>query len=266
MFLRRMDEAVALCAEAARLDPRSPLVARRYATVLWEAGRLHAVDSVASLALRTVPDNLALVQLAAGARLHQGDLAGARAVLREALAHMPARTLITGLRQAVWLLDDSLRTLALGLPPEAFGEDRAAGLVALADLDWNEGRYGEARARAAAARPLLEHEVEQRPADDAPQRTLAEDYAYLGRCAEAVQLRVRLRIADRYEPKVAEHIDFAYDRLKLAVTCGDSAEAVAWADTLIHTPGQVTRAWVRLHPAFAPLRGRPDFQRLLAGK
>ena len=266
MFLRRMDEAVALCAEAARLDPRSPLVARRYAAVLWEAGRLHAVDSVASLALRTVPDNLALVQLAAAARLHQGDLAGARAVLRDALAHMPARTLVTGLRGVAWLLDDSLRSLALGLPPEAFSEDRAVGLVALADLDWNEGRYGAARAHAAAARPLLEHEVEQRPADDAPQRTLAEDYAYLGRCAEAVQLRERLRIADRYEPKAAEHIDFAYDRLKLAVTCGDSTGAVAWADTLVHTPGQVTRAWVRLHPAFAPLRGRPDFQRLIAGK
>jgi TolB-like protein len=266
-FLGRWDEAVALCAEAARLDPRSPLVARRYAGVLGSARRFREAASVASAALRTAPDNLALIFFASAARVEQGDLPGARAVLHEALAHVPPRRLVTTLGTLVWLMDDSLRALALRLPPEAFGSgDRAVGLMTIADLNWDQGRYGDARASADSARPLLEHQVEQRPADQGPLWTLARAYAYVGRCAEAVQLRERLRIVDRYLPKRAELGDLAYDRLYIAVRCGDSAGAVSWADSLIDGPGPITRPLLRLHPAFAPLRGRPDFEKLLAGK
>jgi tetratricopeptide (TPR) repeat protein len=267
-FLGRWDQAMALCAEATRLDPRSPLVARRYAAVLVEAHRFRAADSLASVALRTAPDNLALLFFATVARLNQGDLSGARAVLQRASAYVPARRFTTKLPVLVWLLDDSLRGFALRLPPEAFGGDRATGLMTIADLNWDQGRYGAARASAASARPLLEHQVGQRPADEGPSWTLARAYAYLGRCAEAVQLRERLRVTDRDKPKRVESNDLASDRLYIAVRCGDYAGAVAWVDTLIHAEfwRENTPAWFRLHPAFAPLHGRPDFERLVAGK
>ena len=265
--LGRWDEAIALCAEAARLDPRSPLVARRYAAVLVQARRFRAADSLVSAALKTAPDNLALLAFGAVARLQRGDLPGAQDVLQRGLAYVPVRQLMTKLPVLVWLLNDSLRGLALRPPPEAFGGDRAAGLMGIADLNWDQGRYGVARASAASARPLLEREVEQRPADWGPLWTLARAYAYLGRCAEAVQLREHLRVTDRDKPRRLESKELASDRLYIAVRCGDYVGAVAWVDTLIHAKwASDTPAWFRLHPAFAPLRGRPDFERLVAGK
>lgn len=267
-FLGSYDEAIPLCNEATHLDPRSPLVARRCAFVLGSARRFRAADSLASAALKTAPENLALLAFAAVARVQQGDLPGARAIFHDALAHVPAHRLVTRLSTLVWLMDDSVRTLALRLPPEAFGGSRAAGLLTIADLNWDQGRYGAARASADSARPLLEQQVAQRPTDDGLVWALARAHAYLGQCTEALQLRERLRVMDRYKPRRVESIDAANDRLYITVRCGAYASAVAWVDSLVHTEqwGVDTPTWFRLNPAYAPLRGRPDFDRLVAGK
>jgi len=262
--LGRLDEAVALCAEAARLDPRSPLVARRYVYVLDLFHRYRAADSIGSAALKTAPDNLALLHFVTGARLQEGDVPGARAVLHDALAHVPARRLVTwpDFRVFLWLMDDSLRALALSLPPEAFDEVRAVGLMRIAEINWDQGRYGPARASAAMALPLLEQRLQQRPADTGRMQELMTAYAYLGKCAEARQLRERVRAAGGED---STSVELVSDRFDIALRCGDNARAVALADTLIRRGG-VTPTWLRVHPAFAPLRGRSDFERLVAGK
>jgi len=95
-------------------------------------------------------------------------------------------------------------------------------------------------------------------------RELTEAYAFLRRCADAVRVRERLRGVLRSLPRRAEWPDWAGDRLNIALRCGDYAGAVAWADTLIRNKWD-TRAWFRIDPALAPLRGRADFERLIAG-
>ena len=260
--LGRWDEAVALFSQAARLDPRSPLVARRYAWGLVEAGRFRAADSVGSAGLKIAPDNWVLVAAVTEARLNQGDVSGARAVLHDAIPHLSARRLVTIFPGKVWLMDDSVRTLAHRLPPEAFDEVRALGLMAIAEINWNEGRYGAARASAAMARPLLEQRLQERPAGTGRMKELMRAYAYLGRCADALQLRERVRAADRED---SGSVELAGDRFDIALRCGDYAEAVALADTLIRRDRR-TVARFRVQPAYAPLRGRPDFERLIAEK
>jgi TolB-like protein len=259
--LGRWDEAIALFSQAARLDPRSPLVARRYAFGLLEAGRFRAADSVGSAALKTAPDNGALLATVTWARLNRGDVPGARVVLHDALKHVPARRLATW-SDLIWLMDDSLRALALHLPPEAFDEVRGVGLMRIAEIHWNEGRHDLARASAASARPLLEQRLQQRPADTGRMLQLMTAYAYLGKCAEAGQLRERVRAALRED---SASPDWVADRFDIALRCGDYPDAVAWVDTLIRR-GRNTPAWFRVHPAFAPLRSRPDFERLVARK
>jgi len=262
----RLDDAVAALAEASRLDPRSALVARRYVQVLTKLHRFAAGDSIGTAVLRIEPDKLALVRYVVVTRLARGDLRGARGLLHEALTHVPARRLVAEITDFVWLMDDSVRALALRLPPQAFGEDRAGGLLTVASINWDEGRYAVARANADSARPLLEERIAQRPAEPDFHTTLAETYGYLGRCTGAVHEAERTRALLRFEPKTPEWHNFAYLRAVVAARCGDYVGAVAWADTIVNTPGPVTAAWIKVAPVFAPLRGRPDFERLVAGK
>jgi hypothetical protein len=134
--------------------------------------------------------------------------------------------------------------------------------MAIAEINWNEGRYGAARASAAMARPLLEQRLQERPAGTGRMKELMRAYAYLGRCADAVRLRERVRAADRED---SGSVEVAGDRFDIALRCGDYAEAVALADTLIRRDRR-TVARFRVQPAYAPLRGRPDFERLIAEK
>jgi TolB-like protein len=269
-YLGRWDEAVALCAEAARLDPRSPLAARRYVVVLNRSRRFRAADSIATAALRFAPNLIQLRSQIAIVRLAQGDVPGARAMVRDVVARMGASELVTRhgfLPGWVWLMDDSVRALVLRLPPKAFGEDRATGLLAVAGIHWSEGRYAVARAYADSARPLLERQVGQRPTDEGLLWNLALTYAYLGGCAEAVHMDERVRVAGRYDENGERYL-VASQRMLIGARCGDHAGAIAWADTLVHMRGggPYTRAWFRVTPELAPLRGRPDFERLVAGK
>jgi hypothetical protein len=78
-------------------------------------------------------------------------------------------------------------------------------------------------------------------------------------------VRERLAVVWRNRPKRVALRLLASDRLFIAVRCVDYAGAVAWADTLIRNRWR-TPAWFRVHPDFAPLRGRPDFERLVAGR
>jgi hypothetical protein len=51
----------------------------------------------------------------------------------------------------------------------------------------------------------------------------------------------------------------------LDVLNGDKAAAVALLDRILHSPNYVSRAWLGIDERFAPLRGYPPFDRLVAG-
>ena len=46
---------------------------------------------------------------------------------------------------------------------------------------------------------------------------------------------------------------------------GESDKATETLERLVRVPGYVTPGWVRIDPNFAPLRGNPRFQKLVAG-
>jgi serine/threonine protein kinase/tetratricopeptide (TPR) repeat protein len=263
--LGRTDEAVARYAEAARLDPRSVLVARRYANVLLDLRRFAEADSVATAGLKLAPDNSDLVGSLLQARIARGDASGARAALREALRHAHARQVVATQPGFVWL-DDSLQALALGLPPSAYADNPGLGFVVLAVVRWNAGRYPAARAAADSARPLLQGEVGRHPDDAWARSNLVLADAGAGRRSEALAEAERVRAAFRPVPKSPTWAAYINTLFQIDLISGNTAGAVAWVDTLLHLPGTITPASLKIDPTFATLRGDPKFQKLMAQK
>jgi TolB-like protein/predicted Ser/Thr protein kinase len=260
----RTDEAVTRYGEAAKLDPRSVLVARRYASVLLNQRRFAEADSVASAGLRIAPDNSDLVAHVLSSRLARGDVAGARTALREALQHVEPSRFIAAQPGFVWL-SDSVQALALRLPLPAYAEDRAVALSGRALVRWNAGRYDAARADADSARGLFATRVARHPDDLFAHYGLAISAAGAGRKSEARAEAERVRTMYRPDPGTTGWTNWIYLLVQIDLGLGNTAGAVAWLDTLAHLPGPTTRAWLKLDPLYAPLRSDPAFQRLVAG-
>ena len=265
--LGRPDEALVRFAEAARLDPRSLTMARRYANALAFQRRFREADSVASGALRLAPDNLAIFETLINTRLlGEGDITGARAVLHAALRAVDFDQLIrnTDVTNFLWI-DDSLLALALQRPPAAFADDRPEGLDKLASLQWSTGRYAQARITADSAVPLLEAERTRQPADPRVPALLTETYALTGRRAQALAESERWRALVHPEPDTPARLAWLGQRFVIDLFSGHPG-VFDWLDSLLHEPGGVTRVGLRTWPGFAPLRRDPRFQRLLLGE
>jgi hypothetical protein len=239
------------------------LVARRYSDVLVDQRRFAEADSVASAGLRIAPDNSELIGNLVRARLARGDARGARAALRQALHHVDSSQFIAAQYNWAWL-DDSLQALALRLPPAAFADDKAIGFLGIATVLWNAGRYGAARAYGDSARVLLTAQVARDPENFFPHYALAFAEAIGGRRAEALAQAEQVRAIYRPEPGSRGWTTFVNLLAQIDLLSGNPTGAIAWVDTLMHLPGPTTSAWLKLDPVWAPLRGDPRFQELLA--
>jgi serine/threonine-protein kinase len=261
----RAEEAVVLLTEAARLDPRSVLVARRYASTLLFLRQFARADSVASAALLLAPDNVDLISTVLHSRLARGDVAGARAALRDAAGHLPSEQLVFTQAGFVWL-DDSLQALGLRLPASAYRSDLALGLSTRAQVLWNAGQFSASRATADSAVPLVEVQSRAVPQDWGLHSWLAALYANGGRREDALRELQRARDVAQPEPGSVLYGFWVAGRSSVDQLTGKPADGVAWLDTLLRLPGMTTREYLRVDPAYAPLRGRADFERLVAGK
>ena len=261
----RTDEAVARYAEAARLDPRSTLVARRYAVVLLSLRRFADAESVATAGLKLAPDNTDLVAALALAHIARGDAAGARAAIREALQRVQPADFAAAQPGFVWL-DDSLQALALRLPPTVYAPDSASGLLALSLVQWNAGQFAAARRTGAVARPMLERWLARNPGDLTARFQLVLAAAADGRRDQALAEFEKGRAQYGPVPGSADWASFVGALVNVYLALGDATQAIAWTDTLLHLPSTTTPASLRIDPTYAPLRGDPRFQALTARK
>ncbi|HEX2220625.1 MAG TPA: hypothetical protein VHG35_17635, partial [Gemmatimonadales bacterium] len=108
--LGRADSALALLRQAERLDPRSPVTATATGRLLLSLRQYAAADSALRRAQELSPGSLVVVQARATARLGQGDLAGARAIVANAPAEIDRRALaiyFATYNELYWLLDSA---------------------------------------------------------------------------------------------------------------------------------------------------------------
>jgi tetratricopeptide (TPR) repeat protein len=118
--LGRWDAALQHFAKASALDPRSASAARRTGLTLAFLRRYPEAQAAVDRALALAPTNLDNIERKAMVALAQGDLAGARAVVRPALTTVEPAALLAffGTYQDLyWVLGDGEQQQLLSLPP-----------------------------------------------------------------------------------------------------------------------------------------------------
>jgi tetratricopeptide (TPR) repeat protein len=198
----------------------------------------------------------------------QGDLAGARSVIRQVSPAVTPEALAAFFGtywDMYWVLDDPLQQVLLRIRPEGYDNDRSTWANVLTQLLWLRGDTARARLMADSA-VIANGEVLAQSPDD-PQRTLFQGLAlaYQGRKADAIakgEHALSLISPDR------DHVNgpyFQHVMARIYLLAGEPEKALDLLEAILKRPYFVSPGWLRIDPTFAELKGHPRFERLLQG-
>ncbi|MGE5716521.1 MAG: protein kinase domain-containing protein [Acidobacteriota bacterium] len=267
--LGRWEESLGHLEEARRLDPRSAITLQRLGNAALFLRRTAKAREAFDTALSLAPTNLSVLETRATTNLQDGDLPGARRMLRSAPKEVDPAALVAFVANywdLVWVLDEEQRDLLLRLALSAFDDDRGvwalclAQAYALAHDEANVKKYADI-ARAASTEQLT-----VAPEDSQRHAVLGLSLAYLGRKDEAIR-EARKAVAllpvskDAYLGPYVQH-----QLVRVYILTGEHEKAIDTLKELLRVPYFVTRGWLGIDPNFDPLRKNPRFQRLVEGR
>jgi tetratricopeptide (TPR) repeat protein len=236
-------------------------------TLLWLRRYPEALQA-AQRGLALAPTNLFSLHIKTMVHLAQGDLGGARAALRAASKEVAPADLVADMAtywDLYWVLDEAQQQLLMRLSPTAFGDDRFAWGIVMAQTYALRGDQARTRAYADSARVAVEAQLRAAPEDGQRHVLYGLLLAYLGRKAEAVregERGVALVPIPKY-PQDGPYIQHQLVRIYLLV--GEPEKALDRLEPLLRLPYYLSPGWLRVDPTFDPLRGNLRFQQLVQG-
>jgi eukaryotic-like serine/threonine-protein kinase len=265
--LGRWEAARIRLARSADLDPRSAVAWRRYGMALLLMRRYNQARTALGRAVMLAPTNLGLLEQQAVLALAQGNTAAAHAILRSPPTGVDPLELAAFFGHTLdlyWLLDDEQQRSVLALTLAASGWDRASWAGIRAQIYYHRGDSVLMRAWADTARIEFDRQIRDAPEGAQLHVFRGLHKAYLGRHEEAIadgERAVTLVPIGR-DAFLGPYIQHQLVRIYLVV--GHHERALDRLEPLLRVPYHLSPAWLRIDPNFAPLRGYPRFQRLLA--
>jgi tetratricopeptide (TPR) repeat protein len=262
------EEGLQHFSRAQALDPRSISTARRLSYSLLRMRRYPEALAANDRGLALAPDNVELIENKAMVYLGQGDLEGARRVVREAPPGVDPTVLASyfgNYYELYWVLPPDLQALLLRLTPSAF-QDRGTWAIVLAQMYRLQGDRRRAMAYADSALAGIADRLRGAP-DDAQGyvfRGLA--LAYLGRKAEAIAdgehaVAMQPIAKDAYIGPYLQH-----QLVRIYIETGEPEKAMDRLEPLVKIPYNLSRRWLQIDPGFESLRANSRFQRLANGR
>ena len=267
--LGRWEAARGHLEQAVRLDPRSSPPAQWLGYVLLYTRRYPEAERVLDHALQVMPANLFIRHTRVMVALAEGELAGARAVLRSAPKEVDPTALVAfeaTYNDLMWVLSEDQQRLLLRLTPGAFDDDRAQWASARFQTYALWGDSAKVHVYADSARLAFEQQLRAAPLDGPLHTYLGHTLAYLGDKAAAIRegkRGVELLPISR-DATGGPYLQHYLARIYILV--GEDEKALDQLEPLLRIPYYLSPGWLRIDPTFAPLRGNPRFERLVAVK
>jgi len=253
--------------QAERLDPDVTMIKKLLGSTLNYLRRYPEARQVFDRGLALAPADLDLVEFKAMTFLAQGNLAGARAVLRTVPREVGPTALVAYMANygdLVWLLDEEQRDLLLRLKPRAFGDDQGVWGLCLAEAYALRGDGAGVHAHAEEARKAFEEQLRETPREPQRHASLGLALAYLGQKEEAIREGER---AVSLQPVTQDAVEGPYNQHQLAriyILVGEPEKALDQLEPLLKIPYWISPGWLKIDPNFDPLRKNPRFQKLIA--
>jgi len=267
--LGRWEASVEPLRRGAALDPRSPSASRRLASTFLYLRRYPEARSAIDRALTLAPANVYSIELKAMIALAQGDLAGAKAVVQTGIGAVEAASLVAFFgtyEDLYWVLDDAQQQQLLTLPVSYFDDDRGNWALVRAETHALRGNQGLARAYADSARLTYEEQLRATPNDGQRHVLRGLMLAYLGRKAEAIQAGERAAELWPISRDANQGAYIQHQVVRIYLLVGEPEQALDRLEPLLKQPYYLSPGWLRVDPSFAPLKGNPRFERLVAEK
>jgi eukaryotic-like serine/threonine-protein kinase len=266
--LGRWEQAVEHLRRGQSVDPRSGAVAGILGQALLWLRRYPEALPAYDRAIELRPRDLQTIEGKAMVYLAQADLAGARSVLAAAPKDSDPTSYVAFIAtfwDLFWVLEPDQQSLLLRLTPRPFDDDVGNWGLALAGTHYIRGDLARARAYADSARAALEQQLKAAPEDGGRHALLGVALAYMGRKADAIREGEH---SLALLPVSKDAFTGAYDQHQLAriyILVGEPEKALDQLEPLLKLPYYLSPGWLKIDPAFAPLKGNPRFERLVAG-
>ena len=262
----RTDKGVALMRRARILDPHSTAIANIMGQYLLNLQRWPEARSVADGVLTSEPTSLPMLELKAMTYVGEGDLAGARRVLAEASPEVDRASLnayLATYNDLYWVPDDAGQRQLLTLTPQAFDGHRGTWGLVQAQTRYLRGDSAGARAYADSAQQGFANTLKDAPDDPQSRALYGLSLAYLGHKDDAIrageEASTLLPMAkDRLFGGYVEHV-----LVRIYILAHEPELALDHLERLIERGYTLSPGWLKIDPAFAPLKGNPRFEKLI---
>jgi eukaryotic-like serine/threonine-protein kinase len=266
--LGRWDAAVEHFRQAERLDPRAVGNLSTLGNALVRLRRYPEAREALDRALGLAPANLSSIEAKAMTFLAEGDLPGARAVLKATPRQVDSAALVAYISNyfdLVWVLDEEQRELLLRLTPSAFDDDRSTWALCLLQAYALKGDAAKVRTYAEEARKALEEQLRGAPNDPGRRVGLGLALAYLDRKGESIREGERGVALDPVSKDAQNGPYIQHQLVRIYMLVGEPEKALDQLEPLLKIPYYLSPGWLKIDPNFDPLRKNPRFQKLVAG-
>ncbi len=267
-LLSRWDEAVERAKRAYALDQRNANAADQVGRMLHAVRRFPEADEYYAKALALSPGNIGYGEDRAINQVSMGNLTAARSVVSDLLRQADTTEVAAYFalfQEMQWLFDEPLLRKITQMTPANFRNNRQQWALKVGRTWLLLGDSAKGRAYGDTSRIAAEAQLATYPNDAQLHELRGRALALMGRKADAIE-EAEFSFKARETALDASTGPYVrYQVARILIQAGAYDRALDIIEPLLTTNyADITPAWLRLEPVFAPLKSNARFQKIVA--